>query len=113
MRLLQQSEIATLSMLKSRNSKEGAYTRDADEVSIVVLTVIEEADHSLGQILMVVGVRDEVSLGAMDTFAAEQGADGKTAEDLENNIIREAAQYVPLVGGLLHFVNVQYDELPQ
>jgi hypothetical protein len=43
-------------MLKCRNSKEGAYTRDADEVSIAVLTVIEEADHSLGQILMVVGV---------------------------------------------------------
>jgi hypothetical protein len=43
-------------MLKSRNSKEGAYTRDAGEVSIAVLTVIEEAGHSLGQILMVVGV---------------------------------------------------------
>jgi hypothetical protein len=46
----------------------------------------------------------------MDTFAAEQGADGKTTEDPENNIIHEAAQYVPLVGGLLHFVNVQYND---
>jgi hypothetical protein len=29
---------------------------NAGEVSIVVLTVVEEADHSLGQLLMVVGV---------------------------------------------------------
>jgi hypothetical protein len=31
-------------------------------------------------------------------------------EDLENNIIREAGQCVPLVGGLLYFISVQYDE---
>jgi hypothetical protein len=48
MRPLQQSEIATLSMLKGKNSKEGAYTRDTGKVLIVVLTVIEEANHSLG-----------------------------------------------------------------
>jgi hypothetical protein len=35
-------------MLKGKNSKEGAYTRDAGEVSITVLTVIEELDHSPG-----------------------------------------------------------------
>jgi hypothetical protein len=32
------------------------------------------------------------------------------AEDLENDILREAGQCVPLVGGLLHFISVQYDE---
>ena len=31
-------------------------------------------------------------------------------EDLENDILREAGQCVSLVGGLLHFVSVQYDE---
>ena len=46
-----------MSGLKGKNSKEGAYTRDADEVLIVVLTVIEEADHSLGLHLMVVEMR--------------------------------------------------------
>ena len=56
MRSLQQSETAILSMLKGKNSKEGAYTRDASEVLIAVIAVIEEADHSLGQILMVGGV---------------------------------------------------------
>ena len=73
-------------------------------MSIVVLTVIEKASHSLGQILMVVGVRDEVSPGVTDTFVAEQGAGGEVAEDLKNDILREAGQCVPLVGGLLHFV---------
>jgi hypothetical protein len=31
---------------------------------------------------MVVGVRDKTVLGATDTFAAEQGADGEAAEEL-------------------------------
>jgi hypothetical protein len=37
---------------------------------------------------MVVG--DEADLGAIDTFAAEQGASGEAAEDLQNNILCEA-----------------------
>jgi hypothetical protein len=48
MRPYQQSEIATLSWLKGKNSKEGAYTRDAGEVSIAALIIEEEASHSLG-----------------------------------------------------------------
>ena len=39
---------------------------------------------------MVVGVRDEVSQGAIDTFAAEPGVGGEVTEDLENNIFHEA-----------------------
>ena len=56
MRLLQQSETVILLGLKGKNSKEREYTRDTGEVSIAILTIIEEAGHSLGQILMVVGV---------------------------------------------------------
>jgi hypothetical protein len=59
---------------------------------------------------MIVGVWDEVYLGATNTFAVEQGAGGEATEDLENDILREAGQCVPLVGGLLHFISVQYDE---
>ena len=59
---------------------------------------------------MVVGVQDEFFLGATNTFTAEQGAGGEAVEDLENGILHEAGQCVPLIGGLLHFVNVQYDE---
>jgi hypothetical protein len=77
-------------MLKGKNFKEGAYTREPDEASIAVLTIIEEADHSLGQILMVVRVQDEVSPRATDTFAVEQRAGREAAEDLENDILREA-----------------------
>jgi hypothetical protein len=110
MRPLQQSEIDTLSMLKGKNSKEGAYTRDAGEVSITVLTIIEELDHSPGQILMVVGVHDVVFPRATDTFIVEQGASGEAAEDHKNDILCEVSQCVPFVGGLLHFVSVQSDE---
>jgi hypothetical protein len=51
---------------------------------------------------MVVG--DEAVLGATNTFATEQGAGGEATEDLENNILYEAGQCVPLARGLLHFV---------
>ena len=51
-------------------------------------------------------VRDEASLGATDTFVVEQGAGGEAAEDLDKDIVHEAGQCVPLVGGLLHFVSV-------
>ena len=53
---------------------------------------------------MVVVVLDEVVSGATDTFAAEQGAGEEAVEDLNNDIIHEAGQCIPLVGGLLHFV---------
>jgi hypothetical protein len=39
---------------------------------------------------MVVGVQDEASLGTIDIFVAEQGAGREAAEDLENDILREA-----------------------
>ena len=51
-------------------------------------------------------VQDEASLGATDTFAAEQGAGGEAMEDLDKDIVHEAGQCVPLVGGFLHFVSV-------
>ena len=55
------------------------YTRDdAGEVSITVLTVIEEVGHNLGQHLMV--VEDEVVLGVTDTFVGEQVAGREVKE---------------------------------
>jgi hypothetical protein len=59
---------------------------------------------------MVIGVQDEVFPGATDTFTVEQGAGGEVVEDLKNDILCEAGQCIPLVGGLLHFVSVQYNE---
>jgi hypothetical protein len=44
-----------------------------------------------------------VFLGAIDTFAAEQGAGREAVEDLKNDILCEASQRVHLVAGLFHF----------
>jgi len=56
---------------------------------------------------MVVVVQDEAVVGVIDTFVVEQGVGVEATEDLDNGIIREASQCIPLVGGLLHFVCVQ------
>ena len=72
---------------------------------LAVESIIEEAYHSLGHQLIIVG--DEAVPGVTDTFAVEHGAGGEAAEDLNNGIVREAGQCIPLVGGLLHFVCVQ------
>ena len=82
------------------------FTDDSGVASIALVGVVEEAYHSLGQLLMVVGVRDEVFLGVTYTFAAEQRASGEAVADLKNGTLCEAGQCVPLVGGLLHFVSV-------
>ena len=81
------------------------FTGDAGVVSMAVLNVVEEAGHSLRHPFII--VRDEVFLGVTDTFAAEQGAGWEVVEDLNNDIIHEAGQCIPLVGGLLYFVSVQ------
>ena len=86
------------------------FTGDSGVASIALVGVIEEDRHSLGQLLMVAGVRDEVFLGGTNTFAAEQGAGGETAEYLDNGIIREAGHCVPLIGGLLYFI---YNEITE
>jgi len=48
-------------------------------------------------------VGNEAVLGVTNTFTAEQGVGGEAVEDLENHILCEAGQCVPLAGGL-HFI---------
>ena len=55
------------------------FTGGTGVVSMALVGVVEEADQSPGQHLMVVVVRDEAVLGAIDTFVAEQGAGGEAA----------------------------------
>ena len=83
------------------------FTNDYGVASITLVDVIEEACHILGQHLLVVVVLDEAVLEAINIFAAEQGANREAAEDLDNGIVREASQCVPLVGGLLHFISIE------
>ena len=104
MRLLQIFEIATLTKVKRQEGQVGVFTGDTGVVSMALVGVIEEASQNLEQHIMVVVDWDEAVLGATDTFVVEQGAGGEAAEDLDNGIVREAGQCVPLVGGLLYFV---------
>jgi hypothetical protein len=90
-------------MVKGKKDKEWVHA-DADEASLAVESIVEEAGHSLGHQLIV--VRDEAVPGAIDTFAAKPRASREAAEDLDNGIIHEAGQCVPRVGGLLHFICV-------
>ena len=99
---------------EGQEGQEGVFTIDAGEVAFVFPAAIEESGDSLGQLLTVLRFRDEAVLGAIDTFAAEQGVGGEAAEDLENVILYEASQRIHLVVGLLYFeepaiVSVQLD----
>ena len=66
------------------------------------LAAIEESDDNLGQLLMVLGVRDEAVLGVTDTHAAAQGVGGEALEDEDEDMVYDGGHFVPLVGGLLH-----------
>ena len=46
------------------------FTGDAGEVAFIFVGVIEEYGNNLGQLLSVLGIRDEVVPGAADTLAA-------------------------------------------
>ena len=50
-------------------------------MAFAFLGAIEESSNNLGQLLLVLDVRDEVVPGAADTLAAAQGAGGEAAED--------------------------------
>ena len=74
------------------------FTGDAGVVSMALVGVVEEASQSLGLHRMVVVVRDEAVQGVIDTFAVEQGADGKAAEDLDNTSSMRLASAFLLLG---------------
>ena len=62
---------------------------------------VEESSKNLGQLLMILGSRDEAILGATDTLAAAQGMGGEVLEDVDEDMVYEDDHFVPLVGGLL------------
>ena len=55
---------------EGQEGQGGVFTGDAGEVAFAFSGVIEEFGNNLGQLLMVLDVRDEVVLGAADTLAA-------------------------------------------
>jgi hypothetical protein len=54
---------------------------------------------------MMLGFRDEAVTGATHTLAVAQGAGGETAEDMDQDIIYEDVYFIPLVGGLLLYLD--------
>ena len=75
---------------------------DASEVAFAFPGAIEESSNNLGQLLSVLGVRDEVVLGAADILVAAQVAGGEAAEDEDQDMVCEDAHSLHLVGDLLH-----------
>jgi hypothetical protein len=63
------------------------FTGDAGEVAFAFLDAIEESGNNLGQLLSILGVRDEVVLEAADTLVAAQGAGGEAAEDEDQDMV--------------------------
>jgi hypothetical protein len=63
------------------------FTGDAGEVVFAFLDAIEESGNNLGQLLSILGVRDEVVLEAADTLVAAQGAGGEAAEDEDQDMV--------------------------
>ena len=63
------------------------FTGDAGEVAFAFPDAIEEFSNNLGQLFLVLGVRDEVVPGAADTLAAAQGAGGEAAEDEDQDMV--------------------------
>ena len=70
------------------------FTGHSSVASMALVDVVEEPSQSLGQHLMVVVVRDEAVLGAIDTLAAAQGADGEALEDEDKDMVYEDGHFV-------------------
>ena len=67
---------------------------------------IEEFGDNLGQLLTVLGFRDEAVPRATDTLTAAQGAGGEVAEDEDQYMVCGDIHFVSLVGGLLHLTRI-------
>jgi hypothetical protein len=87
---------------EGKEGQGGVFTGDVGEVAFAFPGAIEESGNNLGQLLLVLGVRDEVVLGVADTLIAAQGAGGEPAEDEDQDMVYEDAHSLYLVGDLLH-----------
>ena len=92
-------------MGKGKKDKEGVFTVDAGEVAFAFLAVVEESGENLGQLLTVLGSQYEAILGATDTLAATQGAGSEAVEDEDQDMVYEDGHFIPLVGGLLLYLD--------
>ena len=66
---------------EGQEGKRGVFTGEAGESTFAFPVAIYEFGDKLGQLLMVLGFRDEAVPGATHTLTATQGAGGEAAED--------------------------------
>jgi hypothetical protein len=81
------------------------FTGDVGVVSMVAVSDVEEADHSLRHQLIV--VQDDTISGAIDTFAPNKEWAGRRWRILIMTSSVMLANPFLLLGGLLYFVYVQ------
>ena len=73
--------------VEGQEGQGGDFTVDVGEVVFAFLAVVEESDENLGQLLTILGSRDEAILGAKDTLATAQGVGGEAAEDEDQDMV--------------------------
>jgi hypothetical protein len=86
---------------EGQEGQGGVFTVDAGEVTFAFLAAIEKFGDNLGQLLTVLGFKEETVPGAIDTLTAAQGMGGDALEDEDKDMVCEDGHFVPLVGGLL------------
>ena len=101
MRPLQQSEMTKSLMVKGKKEKEGYSSVTLANRRLPFQWPYMNPTIKLGQLLMVLGFRDEAVLGATRTLTAAQGAGNEAAEDKDQAIIYEDVYFIPLAGGIL------------
>jgi hypothetical protein len=74
-------------------------------LAFAFLVARHESNDKLGQLLTILAFGDEAVPGATHTLAAAQGAGGEVAEDKDQNFVYEDVYFIPLVGGLLLYLD--------
>ena len=72
---------------EGQEGKGGVLTGETGKSMSAFLVVIHESGDKLGQLLMVLGFRDEAVPGATHTLVAAQGAGGEAVEDKDQDIV--------------------------
>jgi hypothetical protein len=90
---------------EGQEGEGGVFTVDTGEDAFAFPAAVEESDENLGQLLTVLGSRDEFIPGVINTLAAAQRASGEAAKDEDQDMVREDGHFIPLVGGLLLYLD--------
>jgi hypothetical protein len=85
---------------EGQEQKGEVFTGEAGKLAFAFPVAIHESGDKLGQLLTVLGFRDEAVPGATHTCSYKD-ADGEAVENKDQDIVYEDVYFVPLIGGLL------------